>query len=89
MKKWLEERQLSHYIVEKTDLTSKRMYYLNDSQGVDLPLLARLLPLGEFDPFSIEGLKLVANYGSYWVYELVSENGDLRSEKKDGISDKD
>ena len=73
VKSWLEERQLRYYVVEKMGVGAKRMYYIPASQESDLPLLARLLPLGEFDPFTIEGLKLVANYGSYWVYELATE----------------
>ena len=27
----------------------------------------------------IDGLKLVANYGSYWVYEILSEASQLGS----------
>ena len=69
-------------------LTSQRMFYINDSEGVDLPLLARLLPMGEFDPFSIEGLKLVANYGSYWVYELISKGEKVKS-KEEGLTERD
>ena len=89
VKKRLEERQLNHYIVEKMGLTSKRMYYINDSESVvDLPLLARLLPMGEFDPFSIEGLKLVANYGSYWVYELISKGEKVKSQEE-GLTERD
>jgi hydroxylamine oxidation protein HaoB len=89
VKGWLEERQLSHYIVEKMGVTAKRVYYLNDGQGVELPLLARLLPLGEFDPFSMEGLKLVGNYGSYWVYEVVFGAGKQTSGETQGVNGRD
>ena len=47
-----------------------RVYYLADSATAET-LLAHMLPFGAFDPLAIAGLKLVANYGSYWVYEIA------------------
>ncbi len=74
VKQWLEKRGLSQYVVETMGPLGKRVYFIEDGQ---LPLLGRLLPIGDFDPFGIAGLKLVANYGSYWVYEILSEASQL------------
>ncbi len=70
VKQWLEKRGLNQYVVETIGQIGKRVYFIEDGE---LPLLGRLLPIGDFDPFGIDGLKLVANYGSYWVYEILSE----------------
>ena len=76
VKQWLEKRGLSQYVVETIGPIGKRVYFVEDGE---LPLLGRLLPIGDFDPFGIDGLKLVANYGSYWVYEILSEASQLGS----------
>ena len=76
VKQWLEKRGLSEYVVETVGPVGKRVYFVESGE---LPLLGRLLPIGDFDPFGINGLKLVANYGSYWVYEILSEASQLGS----------
>ena len=79
VKQWLEKRGLDQYIVETMGPIGKRVYFIENGTGAELPLLGRLLPIGQFDPFGIDGLKLVANYGSYWVYEVLSEASQLGS----------
>ena len=73
VKKWLGEQGFSHYAVESFGIAKKRVYYLKDSMTANT-LLAHMLPFGEFNPLALSGLKLVANYGSYWVYEIEPEN---------------
>ena len=73
VKKWLGEQGFGHYAVESFGISKKRVYYLEDSVTANT-LLAQMLPFGEFNPLALSGLKLVANYGSYWVYEIESEN---------------
>ena len=87
VKNWLDKQDLRDYAVESGGLTKKRAYYLENIETAKT-LLVQMLPFGNFDPLKLSSLKLVANYGSYWVYELVSEDGDLRSKEKDGVSDK-
>ena len=69
VKNWLDERDIRDYAVETFGLAKKRVYYLEDIETAKT-LLVRMLPFGNFDPLTLNGLKLVANYGSYWVYEL-------------------
>ena len=73
VKKWLGEKGFGYYAVESFGIAKKRVYYLEDSVTANT-LLAQMLPFGEFNPLALSGLKLVANYGSYWVYEIESEN---------------
>ena len=70
VKRWLEEQQLTNYAVEASGITSKRVYYVRDEVSTNT-LIAQMLPLTGFNPTSLHGLKLVANYGSYWVYEIL------------------
>ena len=70
VKRWLEEQQLTNYAVEASGITSKRVYYVPDEESANT-LVAQMLPLSGFNPGSLQGLKLVANYGSYWVYEIL------------------
>ncbi len=70
VKRWLEENQLNKYAVEASSITSRRIYYIKETGGAET-LITKMLPLSGFNPGSLDGLKLVANYGSYWVYEVV------------------
>ena len=69
VKNWLDKQDLRDYSVESVGLVKKRVYYLENIQTAKT-LLVQMLPFGNFDPLKLSGLKLVANYGSYWVYEL-------------------
>ena len=69
VKNWLDRRGLRDYAVESMGLVKKRVYYLEDIETATT-LLVQMLPFGNFDPLKLNSLKLVANYGSYWVYEL-------------------
>ena len=69
VKNWLDKQDLRDYAVESVGLVKKRVYYLENIQTAKT-LLVQMLPFGNFDPLKLSGLKLVANYGSYWVYEL-------------------
>ena len=69
VKNWLDEQDLRDYAVESLGIAKKRVYYLEDIETAKT-LLVRMLPFGNFEPLKLNNLKLVANYGSYWVYEL-------------------
>ncbi len=70
VKDWLAKQGFSIYAVELINVARNRVYYLADEKTAG-SLLAGLLPFGEFEPLELEELKLVANYGSYWVYEIM------------------
>ncbi|MDP6952544.1 MAG: hydroxylamine oxidation protein HaoB, partial [Alphaproteobacteria bacterium] len=70
VKDWLARQGFGIYAVEQMGVARNRVYYVADEETAD-SLLMRMLPFGEFEPLALEGLKLVANYGSYWVYEIV------------------
>ncbi len=69
VKKWVEEQGYADYAVETLGWAKKRVYYLRDRESANT-LIAQILPFGTFKPTLLDGLKLVANYGSYWVYEM-------------------
>ncbi len=70
VKNWLDRQGLRDYAVESMGLAKKRVYYLENIETAKT-LLVQMLPFGNFDPLKLNSLKLVANYGSYWVYELT------------------
>ena len=70
VKDWLARQGFGVYAVEQMGIARNRVYYAADEETAD-SLLMRMLPFGEFEPLAVAGLKLVANYGSYWVYEIV------------------
>ncbi len=70
VKDWLARQGFGIYAVEQMGIARNRVYYVADEETAN-SLLMNILPFGEFEPLDLEGLKLVANYGSYWVYEVV------------------
>lgn len=69
VKKWLDAQGVADYAVESLGWAKKRVYYLRDRASAGT-LIAQMLPFGNFKPTLLDGLKLVGNYGSYWVYEM-------------------
>ena len=72
VKKWLDAQGVTDYAVESLGWAKKRVYYLRDRASASA-LITQMLPFGNFKPTVLDGLKLVANYGSYWVYEMGPE----------------
>ncbi len=75
VKDWLAKQGVGIYAVEPIGIAGNRVYYIADEQTAGA-FLTRLLPFGEFEPLQLDGLKLVANYGSYWVYEIVPPSSE-------------
>jgi len=69
VKDWLAENGYRSYAVDKKSLGATRVYFLTDA-GAEGTLLARMLPFTSSNPVQLEALRLVANYGGYWVYKL-------------------
>jgi hydroxylamine oxidation protein HaoB len=69
VKDWLAEHGYRSYAVEKKGANVNRVYFLADARSEET-LLARMLPFSSSNTLRLEELRLVANYGGYWVYEV-------------------
>lgn len=69
VKQWMEENGYETYLVQRQGEDTVRAYFLTDSAYKDT-LIAKMLPFSTSQPTELEKLKLVAQYGGYWVYSL-------------------
>lgn len=76
VKEWIQEAGYRAYSVERLDDNTVRAYYLIDDAS-KITLMAKMLPFNTSNTMKLEALKLVAQYGGYWVYSLLpAKEGD-------------
>lgn len=73
VKEWVKENGYEGYLVQRPEEDAIRAYFLTDEAYEDV-LIARMLPFSTSNPTELEALKLVAQYGGYWVYTLPPAN---------------
>ncbi len=66
---WLGEQGYQSYAIDRRSGRSNRIYFLTDGMTEET-LLAQMLPFSSSNPKDLSFLRLVANYGGYWVYEI-------------------
>ncbi|WP_147094550.1 hydroxylamine oxidation protein HaoB [Nitrosococcus oceani] len=73
VKDWIAENGYESYLVHRSDEDTIRTYFLTGDTDKNA-LIVKLLPFSTSNPMELEVLKLVAQYGSYWVYSLPPAN---------------
>lgn len=71
VKRWLLENNHTAYSVHGISENLVRAYFLTDSKSGNL-LLTKMLPFTTSNPLEFQDLKLVYQYGGYWVYKIPS-----------------
>jgi len=69
VKAWLHEHGYTSYLVVPLSDTALRVYFLTDATSADT-LAAHMLPFTSSNPMQLEDLRVVGNYGGFWVYEI-------------------
>ena len=71
VKQWLIENNHTAYSVHGLSENLVRAYFLTDEKSGNT-LLAKMLPFTTSNPLEFQALKLVYQYGGYWVYKIPS-----------------
>lgn len=71
VKEWVKEQGYKAYLVERVDKDVVRAYFLSDDASKS-SLIAKMLPFNSSNPMKLKALRLLAQYGGYWVYSLSS-----------------
>ncbi|CAH9018839.1 hydroxylamine oxidation protein HaoB [Candidatus Nitrosacidococcus sp. I8] len=73
VKEWVEKNGYTSYLVERLDKDVIRAYFLTDNSSKDT-LIAKMLPFNSSNPAKLKELRLLAQYGGYWVYSLPMDS---------------
>ena len=71
VKRWMAENNHTAYSVHGLSENLVRAYFLTDDKSNNT-LLAKMLPFTTSNPLEFQDLKLVYQYGGYWVYKIPS-----------------
>jgi hydroxylamine oxidation protein HaoB len=69
VKRWLADNNYTAYSVYGLSENVVRAYFLADAKSGNT-LLAQMLPFTTTNPLEFQALKLVYQYGGYWVYKI-------------------
>jgi hydroxylamine oxidation protein HaoB len=69
VKRWLADNNYTTYTVYGLSENVVRAYFLADAKSGNT-LLAQMLPFTTTNPLEFQALKLVYQYGGYWVYKI-------------------
>ena len=71
VKRWQQDNNYVSYSVHGLSVNMVRAYFLTDAKSGNT-LLAQMLPFTTTNPLELQELKLVYQYGGYWVYKIPS-----------------
>ena len=71
VKRWQADHKHTAYSVHGLSENVVRAYFLTDEKSGST-LIAKMLPFTTSNPVEFQELKLVYQYGGYWVYKIPS-----------------